>query len=201
MWILSFAFLWEAIISDWISSGPPWHEGRGRYGESREDLLSQPWKGRGHGQWWRGTFCCYGARMLFQVDRLVMGCLLSAASGLMSSRRPRFPESGVMPSAYHGSSSLLPASRPELEAQEGHFGEERAHCQCSKRTGLMPLETIASPWAFLMINPPSAHTLIDAGRANKKLLHISISLPFFLVQTGQSLSLLLIKDSRNWGND
>lgn len=88
-----------------------------------------------------------------------------------------------------------------LKHRKDTLWEERAHCQCSKRTGLSASETIACLWAFLMINPSNAHTLIDAGRVNKKLLHISISLPFFLVQTGQSLSLLLIKDSRNWGND
>lgn len=73
---------------------------------------------------------------------------------------------------------------------------KRAPFQCSDRMDLTASETPASPWAFLMINPYNEHTLIDAGRVNKKLLNISINF-MFPCSDWTALSLLLIKDSRN----
>lgn len=189
MWILSFAFLWEAIISDSVSSGPLWHEGRGRQGESREDLLSQPWKGRGEWPMMEGEI------LLLWSQDAVPGWLPDNGVSSLCSLWPQGPLPTMTITVFSPGLDL------SLKHRKDTLGEERAHCQCSKRTDLMASETIASPWAFLMINPSNAHTLIDAGRVNKKLLNISISFPFFLVQTGQSLSLLLIKDSRNRGND
>lgn len=189
MWILSFAFLWEAIISDSVSSGLLCPEGRGQQGESWEDLLSQSWKGRG------GWLMMEGEILLLWSQDAVPGWLSGHGVFSLCSFCPQ----GPLPTKAAPAFSLgLDLS---LKHKNGTLGEERAHCQSSKRTDLMASETIASPWAFLMINPPNAHTLTDAGRVNKKLLNISISFPFFLVLTWQSLSLLLIKDSRNWGND
>ena len=136
MRIASFAFLWEAILSDSVYGGPPQREGWELDEETGEDFLSQLWKERGCGQWWRRSVCCCRARISSSFTALLWG---------VSSLQP--PASCPLPSM--AAPAFSPGLGLSLEHRDDTLGEERAQCQCS-REKIWPLsETIASPWAFL----------------------------------------------------
>ena len=132
MRIASFAFLWEAILSDSVYGGRGMGTGWGNGGRPSFPALERK------GVWpvMKEECLLLPSQDLFQLHRLAVGCLLSAAASLL-------------PSAQHGSSSLFPGSRPEFGAQGRHPWGRNGTVSMLKRKDLTALETIASPWALL----------------------------------------------------
>lgn len=145
-----------------------------REGERQEDSVSWPWKGgvaKGEG----GFFFFF---LLYQSQVALLSW---------------WPCHEVSSFCSLQSQSLLPIMAPAfplftyvLGVQRGCFGEGKGTSPVLQKNRFDCIRKCCLSLSCFMINPHNTLAVIDAGRVNKKLLNISISFTFFLVQTGQS---------------